>query len=134
MEMIHDYDPEIEPESEMWLKADEPERVNAVLQYCEAGEANLPNVLLHAQIHAMVETQTAMGDEIPVAGTLRRLVADGLSRHEAIHAVGWVLSRHGFDVMKGHTAGADPNSRYFEDLRKFTAAQWHAESSPESGK
>ncbi|MCK5799439.1 MAG: hypothetical protein KAI47_19745 [Deltaproteobacteria bacterium] len=47
---------------------------------------------LHATLHTVVETQ--LGDpELPfVAATLRRLVAGGLSRHEAIHAISDVVT------------------------------------------
>ena len=127
--MISDYDPEVEPEPKLWLEAEESERVDAVLDYCEANEADLPDVNIHAHIHMAVETQVAMGDEIPVAETFRRLMTDGLSRHETIHAVGWVLSQHIFDAVHNSTDGVELDMQYYEKLRKFTVAQWHEDAS-----
>jgi len=60
--MINDYDPEVEPESNLWLETDESERENVVTQFCEANEADLPNVHLHAHIHVVVENQAAIDE------------------------------------------------------------------------
>jgi hypothetical protein len=38
--------------------------------------------------HVIVENQAAQGLETPVRRTLARLQAEGLSRHDAVHAVG----------------------------------------------
>ncbi len=130
--MIDDYDPDVSPDPDLWLVPDESEQEDVVMQYCMANETDLPDVYLHAHIHMAVETQVAMGDEIPVAETFRRLVADGLSRHEAIHAVGWVLSQHMHDAVQNPTEGADLVTQYYENLRKFTVAQWHEEALSES--
>jgi len=127
--MQNDYDPERGPEAGVWLEMSESERSESILEYCTVYEAGLPNVSLHAHIHAAVETQIAMGGEIPAAETLDRFMREGLTRHEGIHAIGWVLSRHMYHLLKGSTTGADSNSRYYEELRKFTVEQWHSESS-----
>ncbi len=37
--------------------------------------------------HVVVENQIALGDEIPVARNLHQLMAQGLDRHDAIHAI-----------------------------------------------
>ena len=42
---------------------------------------------LHAAMHAVIETQVAMADPPAVVQTVARLVADGLDRHQAIHAM-----------------------------------------------
>jgi len=52
----------------------------------------LPDETLHASIHVIVENQAALGDDTPVAGAIERLMAEDIDRHEAIHAVGSVLS------------------------------------------
>lgn len=130
--MIYDYDPEVGPDPNLWLTTDESEQEDAVMRYCMANEADLPGVYLHAHIHMAVETQVAMGGEIPVAETLRRLMADGLGRHEAIHAVGWVLSQHMVDAVRNPAEGAELDLQYYERLGKFTVAQWQDESYSES--
>jgi hypothetical protein len=74
----------------------------------------------HAIFHVIVENQAALGDEIPVRGTLDRLMGEGLDRHEAIHAVASVLSGHVFDIARGKPPRPDPNAAYFAALGKLT--------------
>ncbi len=126
--MIDAYDPETSPDPDLWLKTDEFELEDVIMQYCMANEADLPDVYMHAHFHMAVETQVAMGDEIPVAETFRRLMADGLSRHDAVHAVGWVLSQHMFDAVQNPGEGTDLDIEYYEKLSKLTVAQWYEES------
>ena len=65
-----------------------------------------------------------MGDETPAADTLQRLMGEGLTRHDAIHAIAWVLAAHVFVILKQKHGDADPNQRYFERLRALTADAW----------
>jgi hypothetical protein len=126
--MIDAYDPETSPDPALWLATDELELEDVIMQYCMANEADLPDVYMHAHFHMTVENQVAMGDEIPVAGEFRRLMADGLSRHEAVHAVGWVLSKHMFGIVRNKEKGTDLDLKYYEKLKNFTVAQWHEEA------
>ena len=123
--MIDDYDPEVSPDPDLWLATDEFELEEVIMQYCMANEADLPDFYLHAHIHLAVETQVAMSDKIPVAEAFRRLMDDGLSRHEAIHAVGWVLSQHMVDVVQNPDESTEIDTQYYEKLREFTVAQWY---------
>ena len=126
--MIDAYDPEVSPDPELWLATDELELEEIIMQYCMANEAELPDVYMHAHFHMAVENQVAMGDEIPVAGEFRRFMADGLSRHEAVHAIGWVLSKHMFGIVHNPAEGTDLDLKYYEKLKNFTVAQWHEEA------
>ena len=72
-------------------------------------------------MHVVVESQVAMGDELPVRRTVDRLQAEGLDRHEAIHAVGSVLAGYVHDVMKMGPPKSDPNKLYWTSLEKLTA-------------
>jgi hypothetical protein len=65
-----------------------------VVDYHRRTRVKLPNQRLHAAIHVAVENQIAMGDELPVHGVLDRLQAEGLDRHDAIHAIGSALAEH----------------------------------------
>lgn len=47
---------------------------------------------LHAAIHAVVETQLRDGRPPETGHTLERLMGEGLSRHDAVHAIGAVVS------------------------------------------
>jgi hypothetical protein len=49
-------------------------------------------VKLHAVMHVIIENQVALGDEVPAQRTLRRLMAEGLDRHQGIHAISSVLT------------------------------------------
>ncbi len=76
--------------------------------------------------HAVVETQIAMGDELPVRRKLEALMEEGLDRHDAIHAIGAVLMAHLNDVAKGARRGQAPevNAAYFAELETLTAESW----------
>lgn len=120
------YDPDSAPDPESWLTLDEGER-HCLVQAAVSAETRLPNPRLHATFHLIVENQVAMGDETPVAATLERLIGEGLGRHDAVHAVGSILSSHVFRAMKlGGEAldGGDPNESYWRDLDSLTAEAW----------
>lgn len=51
-----------------------------------------PRLRVHVATHAVVETQIAEGAPPETSMTLQRLMAEGLSRHDAIHAIGTVVS------------------------------------------
>ena len=51
-------------------------------------------------MHVIVENQLAINDPPEVRPTLKRLVEGGLTRHEAIHAIGSVVAEALFKVMK----------------------------------
>jgi len=120
------YDASEPPDAAAWLAASEWERMDATRAFCEQHEPDLPNVELHAAIHAVVEAQILMGEEIPVAATQRRLLAEGLSRHDTIHAIGAVLSGHLYHLMKGSGPKSDSNPVYYQALEGLTAASWRA--------
>jgi hypothetical protein len=65
------------------------ERVSA---YHRRNRIRLPNPRLHSTIHAIIENQIAEG-MAKTRDALARLISEGLSRHDAIHAIGSVLSR-----------------------------------------
>ena len=121
------YDPQRAPDPKSWLDLDEDERLLLVLASIRKGE-RLPTPKLHAAIHLIVENQIAMGDETPAAAVLERLLDEGLGRHDAVHAIGSVLSRHAYhavtrDEASTH-AGGDPNEPYWRDLDELTADSW----------
>lgn len=67
----------------------------------------MPDVHLHAIIHAVVENQIAMGDEYPVQKTSKRLVREGLNRHNAIHPIGSVLMKYLWEMGTGENMPED---------------------------
>ena len=80
------YDPLRPPEPRRWLALKEEAQIELVAHYHRKHRIRVPNLLLHAAIHATVESQVAAGVELPVAAAIDRLVSEGLDRHEAIHA------------------------------------------------
>ena len=80
-------------------------------------------------VHLVVEKQVAMGDELPVAEAVQRLMGEGLSRHEAIRAVGAVMMGYLHDAL-GTESGPD-NEAYNRELRALTRERWYAEYGPE---
>ena len=118
------YEPLQGPDSDEWFALDERERVILVEEYHESEEVNLPNLRIHASFHAVVENQIASGDPPEVLVTLERLLREGLNRHEAIHAIGSVLSEQIFNVMKNPSAQTNPNKAYIRRLKKLTAMMW----------
>jgi hypothetical protein len=102
------------------------EQIRLVEDYRRRAHIGLPNLKVHAVFHVVVENQIALGDETPVKRTVQRLMAEGLDRHDAIHAVGSVLAAYIHDLRNGPepSPGEDPNRAYFEEREKLTAEEW----------
>jgi len=118
------YDSEQPPDSDAWLALDEFERIDMVQDFVEVNETDISEKAkkLHAIIHVTVENQLAMAVD-PVPATMARLIRQGLTRHDAIHAIGAVLSGDIFDIMKGNVKIWNPR-RYDKRLKKLTAKRW----------
>ena len=107
-----------------WLDTDEGERIELVASYHRRKKTRLPNPQLHAVVHVIVENQLALGEEV-VIETLARLQTEGLSRHDAVHAIGSVLAGDLYRLMQETSdATAQAYQRYLEGLKKLTAANW----------
>lgn len=120
------YDPLLAPSPTAWLATDEGDRIEWVMVYHRRARVKLPNRRLHAAIHVVVENQVAMGDELPVRRCLDRLQAEGLDRHEAIHAIGSVVADHMVDLLKTRVPGGDPHAAYWAELERLTAETWRS--------
>ena len=119
------YDPDA-PGSSDWLETDEVERIELVASYHQRHKVSLPNAQLHAVIHVVVENQLALGETV-VVDTLARLQKEGLSRHDALHAIGSVLAADLYELMQDGTKATDGAYRgYLEGLQKLTAKNWRA--------
>lgn len=122
--MLTKYDPDRAPDPARWLAEDEVQRIDIIERYHRRERIGLPRPKVHAILHLAVENQVALGDEMPVAETVQRLVRDGLSRHEAIHAVGWVLMNH-LSAAAGNGAEIDQEA-YNQEIRGLTEERWRA--------
>lgn len=121
---MNTYDPEVEPSKTEWLATGEAERIALVESYHRRHRIRLPRLTVHATIHVVVENQLALGEAV-VIDALARLRTEGLTRHDALHAVGMVLAEHIYGILKAApTDTSDPNPPYFDRLRRLTAAEW----------
>jgi len=94
------YDADLMPDTEAWLAADETEQQMAVEYYHwrePRPHALAPNPRLHAVLHAVIETQIASDEPVQARQTLLRLTGEGLTRHDAVHAMATVLTEFIFE-------------------------------------
>ena len=124
MESALQDDPLEAPEPKEWLAIDEAERIQLAQDYYRRARVRLPNEKLHAVFHVVVENQIALGDEIPVQSTLQRLMAEGLDRHETIHAIASVLAEFMHDLVNKQGSSKDSDQAYFAALQRLTAEGW----------
>lgn len=121
------YDPEVAPEPEVWLALDEAERCRRVEAWHRAGGEPLPEDLgVHVVLQTTVENQAAMGMSAVVAAC-ERLRAEGLSRHEALHAVCGELMDYLQALSQDELAPAEGLARYEAALGRLNAAAWYAQ-------
>jgi hypothetical protein len=115
------YDPDVAPDPSRWQELDEGEQILLAEAYHRRADIEVPSMTLHATVHAIIENQVAMDGESPARRAIERLMSDGLDRHDAVHAVGSVLTAHINDTLK---AGAPNNEAYDEAVERLTAESW----------
>jgi hypothetical protein len=124
-ENVRNYDPSVAPDAASWLQLDESERVELAREYHRRRRIKLANLDAHAVTHAVIENQLAEGFA-PAVNALQRLLAEGLDRHEAVHALGSVLMEHIWNLTNQPRGEGDPNAPYLVALGELTAASWRA--------
>ncbi|HSV45859.1 MAG TPA: hypothetical protein VLJ58_08730 [Ramlibacter sp.] len=119
------YDPDRTPDPQEWLALDEQERIHLVEAHHRAARVELPNVTVHACFHAMVENQIAEGLE-STTRAMTRLTREGLSRHDALHAIGSVTAELFYEMMKTKEKGAENTTaaRFNAAVERLTAKEW----------
>ncbi len=123
---LWNYDAAVGPNPKDWQRWDEDERVLAIEEYhrCEQPHEPADNPKMHALLHTVVETQLSNGEPSEIGEALVRLTAEGLNRHEAIHAMGTLVAEMLFAVLD---QGRDPDIRaYRQALADLSARQWLA--------
>ena len=116
------YNPNIAPDPEEWNGLDEGECMMLVRNYHESKKIELPDPDIHAILHTVVETQAAMGDDINTAKTISRLIDEGLDRHEALHAIGYIVVGHMHKVMENQTPFNE--TEFNSELDELTVEKW----------
>ena len=129
---MKNYDPEISPNPAAWLALDEQRRIDLAESYHRTAREMLPNYTAHAVIHAVVENQIAEGVE-PVVRALSRLTKQGLSRHDALHAIGSLVAEHFFEALntKDKDFGSNAQARYNAAVERLSAEGWKRKSGQE---
>ena len=115
------YKPSRVPNREEWLALTQQERIGLVLKYHREKRILMREAEFHAALHVLVEDQVAAGDELPVDRTVRRLIAEGLDRHQAIHAIIGAMSNNMLEVLR---QARTPPARYFAELETLTAHEY----------
>ncbi len=118
------YDPANPIGAEEWLALDEAKQIELVRDFHAELDLEMPvdALSIHSSIHVIVENQLAMGVEL-IPETIAKLTRQGLNRHEAIHAIGAILSEDIFDLVKGNIEEFSP-TKYRRKLEKITAKRW----------
>lgn len=121
---MNSYFPDKSIDPSEWLALDEGVRIALVRAFHDSLDDEMPDEALsvHSAIHVIVENQLAMGVEL-IPETIAKLTRQGLDRHEAIHAIGAILSEDLFDIHKGDTKEFSPK-KYRRKLEKITAKRW----------
>ena len=119
------YNPERGPEPESWLELDEQERILLIETWHRVARIKLPNLTAHAALHVIVENQIALDLE-PVVRAMDRLGKQGLTRHDAIHAIGSVVAENLFGILKAdqNDDAAASQARYCAAVERLTAVSW----------
>lgn len=118
------YNPSTNPDPKEWKALDESEQLRLVQDYHAQmnEEVTEGSEIAHAGIHVIVENQIATDVE-PVPATISKLIRQGLSRHEAIHAVGAIICEDLYDLL--HSREETWNlKKYRRRLEKLTAKRW----------
>ena len=119
------YDPEKAPDPQEWLSLDGHERVRLVTNYHLAARTKIRNMRAHAALHALVEERIAHGFG-PICRTIDRLQKEGLTRHEAIHAVASVLAHSDHELVNktGMWSAGDAQRELNARIEGLSASTW----------
>ncbi len=117
------YDPDHSPNPEHWLALDESQRISLVEEYHHATGIRLPNLKFHAIFHAIVENQIAENTD-SVVRAMARLVSEGLTRHEVVHAIASVLAEHLHGLFDDKAEQKFSAAAYDAAVARLTARSW----------
>ena len=79
---------------------------------------------MHASFHKIVENQVAERNPPFVATRLRQLIAQGLDRHDAIHAIISIMAKRLASDMKRSEDTRFNIALYEAALRRLNAKSW----------
>jgi hypothetical protein len=119
------YDPDRAPNPREWLALDEHERIRLAQNFHIGARIKLRDTKAHALYHAIVENQIAEGFG-PTCRAVERLQKGGLTRHDAVHAVGSAIAEATYESMQGArtVSGEEAQRQLNARIDALTAAEW----------
>ncbi len=114
------YNPDQTPNPEEWLALDEQERILLAEEYHRLARIKNPKLAAHAVFHAIVENQLAENPE-PVIRAMTRLTAEGLSKHDAVHAIAFVVAEHIHHLFNAKVDANNSKAIYIAAVEQLTA-------------
>jgi hypothetical protein len=120
----YEYDASVAPDLSKWRTIKDRAKIHAIEDYHLLAEPDPDpeSFMNHVAVHLTVEEHVAAGDPPEVGEAMARLMNEGLSRHDAIHAIGTVI----FDVLdnlSGKTETFDLQA-YKQGLSELTVEKW----------
>lgn len=119
------YNPDEPLNKSEWLVLDDEERKRLVSNFHESSGEEFQDdgaLAMHSYMHVVVENQIATNVDL-VQETITKLVRQGLSRHEALHAISAIIVKDIFDMLKETKSDFCPK-KYRRKLEKITAKRW----------
>ena len=120
---MNQYDPKLAPNPDEWLEPDEQERILLVEQHHHLARDKLPNLTAHAIFHTIVENQIALNLE-PVVKAMTRHTKEGLTRHDAVHAIASVVAEHIHDLFNTNDGSNTSQAHYHAAVERLNAKNW----------
>ncbi|MFT4928622.1 MAG: hypothetical protein ACI8WB_004741 [Phenylobacterium sp.] len=121
---MNTYNPNKPIDPETWLAIDEAERIEMVEQFHRIEDNGVPEeaITTHSMIQVIVENQLAENVAY-VPDTVAKLIRQGLTRHDAVHAIGAIISEDVFNIVNGEDTDLSPK-KYRRKYEKITAKRW----------
>jgi hypothetical protein len=132
---VYHYHPRKAPDPSLWLSIDEQERIRLIESFHRSERQRLPNITAHSAFHAIVENQIAENLDA-VVRAMERLQKQGLTRHDAVHAVSWVLAMQLYEAAnassKSEGNSAEMQANYVAAIERLDAKTWKEQASTPS--
>lgn len=127
------YDADVIPDPAVWLAASEDERLEWVGLYHDGDDYFEVSGIdpeearqVHIGLHVAVENQLAANDPLAARRAMQRLSEQGVDRHDAIHAIAWVLLT---EMVASEKEQRDfSNQGYEAGLDALTLESWHRQT------
>lgn len=131
--LAFEYNPAVSPNPEMWQQTDEGELLSLIQDYVEFNESDVESPTVHAAIHLAVENQiAATEDSVPAVETMLRLITAGVTRHNAIHAIGSVTIEQLHRTTDKEATPMTPEE-FTAAYHALNPAEWLERKTPEGG-